>query len=472
MVNGAVRGAVAAPFLPKLAVSAVGAMGVKADATASTDGWPITDYNFDFGDGSAVNGSSAVDTDHQYAKPGTYAVTVTETDQAGHTATATEQFTTVGSGYTPMSPVRILDTRKGIGAPASAVPAFGTLRLKIAGVAGVPASGVRAVALNLTVVNPTQGGYITAYPGDETKPTVSNLNFTPGEAIPNTVIVQVGADGYVNLANGSGGTVDLVADLAGYYSAASPDTYNALVSTRVLDTRTGSTTLPANGVAKVYLGAFVPPGGGGKVMAAALNITVTNPKQGGYITAYPDDTTRPVVSNVNFRPGQTVANGAMVEVGADGYVDFVNGSGGSTDLIVDANGSFTTGAGAAFVAMTPTRVLDTRHSARIAADGVFDLELGYGSGAPAPLTVASAIAGNFTVTNPAAGGYLTVYPDDSVSGPPLASLMNFAAQQTLANAGTIALGSRAPGQRGVDIFNGSGGPADVIVDVFGYYSTM
>ena len=48
---------------------------------------------------------------------------------------------------------------------------------------------------------------------------MSNLNFTAGQTVPNLVIVPVGADGKIRLYNGSPGTVQLIADIAGYYRA-------------------------------------------------------------------------------------------------------------------------------------------------------------------------------------------------------------------------------------------------------------
>lgn len=358
------------------------------------------------------------------------------------------QATTTGSGYTPLSPVRILDTRKGIGARAAKVPAFGTVSLKVVGTDGVP-SGVTAVALNITVVNPTQTGYITAYAGGQAKPWISNLNFKPGQTVPNTAIVQVGANGYVNFANGSGGTVDLLADLAGYYSTTSPDLYWPLYPGQLLDTRGGNGTLPANGVVKLKM----TDGS----LAVNLNIIATNPQQTGYITAYPDGGSRPTASNVNFTPGQTVANGATVQVGADGYVDFVNGSGGSVDLIVQFSGSFINGTGATdpvftrYYPITPTRVLDSRAATPVAPGRT----ISYGAG--------QAVAANYTVTHPTAGGYLEVYPgeDDGLRG---IFVVEFSPNQTVANANTMT------SQAGVDITNQSAGSTDIIVDEFGYYA--
>ena len=75
--------------------------------------------------------------------------------------------------------------------------------------------------------------------------------------------------------------------------------------------------------------------------AYVYNVTVTAPKGGGYIAAYPAGTTRPNASNVNFGPGQTVANSAFTEAGVGGADSFYNGSTGTVQLIVDAFGYFT-----------------------------------------------------------------------------------------------------------------------------------
>jgi hypothetical protein len=131
-------------------------------------------------------------------------------------------YTAAGAGYIPLGPVRVLDTRDGTGAPQAPVGPGGTISLQVEGVAGVPATGVTAVVLNVTATNPTASSYVTVYPAGQTQPSsgpnASNLNFTAGETIPNLVVVPVGTDGAVDFYNHTGST-DLVADLAGYYTA-------------------------------------------------------------------------------------------------------------------------------------------------------------------------------------------------------------------------------------------------------------
>jgi hypothetical protein len=124
---------------------------------------------------------------------------------------------TAFGGFTSLSPTRLLDTRIGLGAPEGAVAPRGTVHLQVTGRGGVPASGVSAVVLNVTAVAPTAEGYVTVYADGLARPTTSNLNFVAGRTVPNLVIAPVGTNGKVALYNGSAGTVQLIADVSGYY---------------------------------------------------------------------------------------------------------------------------------------------------------------------------------------------------------------------------------------------------------------
>jgi hypothetical protein len=127
--------------------------------------------------------------------------------------------TVAGTPYTPVAPVRVLDTRNGTGGSSSPVGAGKAISLQVTGRNGVPATWVTAVVLNLTATGPTSSGWVIAYPDGQSRPAAgSNLNFTKGETIHNLVIVPVGADGKVDLYNNAG-TVNLVADLFGYFAS-------------------------------------------------------------------------------------------------------------------------------------------------------------------------------------------------------------------------------------------------------------
>ncbi len=76
------------------------------------------------------------------------------------------------------------------------------------------------------------------YPAGTTRPGASNLNVVAGQTIPNLVTVALGSGNRVTLYNASG-TIDLIADLAGYYSSDAGAGFTAVSPVRVLDTRTG-----------------------------------------------------------------------------------------------------------------------------------------------------------------------------------------------------------------------------------------
>ena len=104
----------------------------------------------------------------------------------------------------------MLDTRTNGGT----LGAGGVYSLPVAGVGSVPANAT-AVVLNVTVTNPTADSYLTVYPDGQIRPNSSNLNFITGQTVPNLVIVPV-TNGKIDFYNLQG-TVDVIADLFGYY---------------------------------------------------------------------------------------------------------------------------------------------------------------------------------------------------------------------------------------------------------------
>jgi hypothetical protein len=124
---------------------------------------------------------------------------------------------TGGSRFHAMLPTRILDDRNGTGLSGSWGPNQSrALPVAGAGGTGVP-SGATGLVANVTATNGSRGSFVTVYPGGVAKPNASNLNFGPGQTIPNLVTVGLPPNGSVELANLLG-TVDLVADAVGYYA--------------------------------------------------------------------------------------------------------------------------------------------------------------------------------------------------------------------------------------------------------------
>jgi len=251
-----------------------------------------------------------------------------------------------------------------------------------------------------------------------------------------------------------------------------PSYFVPLAPSRVLDTRngTGGNIYPlAEGM---FTEVRVTGVGGvpeGDVTAVVLNVTATNASGDGYITAWPSGEARPLVSNVNFLPLQTVPNLVTVKVGANGRVNLYN-SAGLTDLIADVSGYYTTSApksGGKFTALTPTRLLDTRDgtggtSGPLGLNGQLNLTVTGVGGVPA--TGVSGVALNVTVDQPTGVGYLTVWPAGEAR--PTASTHNYVPGLTVANLVLAKVG--AGGQ--VSVYN-SAGLTHVVADVIGYFSS-
>src|SRR5205085_4302920 len=83
------------------------------------------------------------------------------------------------SGFHPLTPLRILDTRVGIGV-RGAIGSAGSIDADGLCKGGVP-SNAKAIVINVTAVEPTGGGYITVWPSGDARPESSNLNFVPGQ---------------------------------------------------------------------------------------------------------------------------------------------------------------------------------------------------------------------------------------------------------------------------------------------------
>ncbi|BAU98717.1 hypothetical protein [Aurantimicrobium minutum] len=256
---------------------------------------------------------------------------------------------------TSFSPSRIVDTRTsyqtvdGQLQQTGPLAAGGDLRIPVLGRAGIPASGVGSVVLNVTSVNSTSNGHLTAYPTGENVPNASNLNFVAGQTVPNMVVVKVGADGSVTLRNGAvSGATDIVVDVSAWLP--SNGDYHPVSPVRIADSRPNYTTIDgqyqntgrvSGGSAfkvKVLGRGGIPTTG---VTAVAVNVTVVRPTFGGNLTAYPGGEFPPNTSNLNFVPDVIVPNMVILRVGSDGTIVIDNKAiGGSADVVVDIAGWF------------------------------------------------------------------------------------------------------------------------------------
>jgi Fibronectin type III domain len=413
----------------------------------------------------------------------TYTFTVTATNTSGTSPSSAPSNAVVpGRGaYQALAPARILDTRFGTGGvPIAPLGPGGTLNVQITGQGGVPATGVSAVVLNVTVTNTTAASYLTIYPAGVPRPLASNLNWVSGKTVPNLVQVALGLNGQVTVYNGLG-SADVIFDVAG--SVATPTVtpplaglYNPVVPNRILDTRNGTGAPaapvgPAQTISVLVAGTPNIPSSG--VAAVVLNVTATGPTAPSYLTVFPTGTSPPTASNLNFVAGQTVPNRVIVKVGTNaqtstaGWVSIYNAL-GSVNVIADVVGWFTDGTAAAggsmFVGVTPARILDTRMTHNLGSSATLILPVAGQGGVPAMSApvAPTAVVLNVTVTNPTAASFLTAWPDGATQ--PLASDLNYLAGLTVPNLVVVKLGTNGS----IDLYNAFG-TTDVIVDVVGWY---
>jgi hypothetical protein len=406
--------------------------------------------------------------------------------------------------YTPLHPTRACDTRpgnpsdlntspadqcNGIFDSGSTIPSGGTKPIIVAGGFGVPADATAAV-LNVTVVNPAAGGYLTVYPTGSAQPATSNINFVAGEVVPNLIEVGIGTGGDVSFL--ASAKTDMVVDIEGYTAETTPagtgaGLYTALASPALIcDTRSGNPSNlvggdaqcngTANGGERLGAGKSITVSVTGLngvlagASAAVLNLTVVGPSAAGYLTAYPSGTAQPVASNVNYTVNQTTTNRVIVPLSSSGQITVYSSV--SANVIVDVSGYFSapSGTGAEFNSeVTPVRICDTRAASPVnqctgrtigPADTLKVTVVGL-AGVPASAT---SVAINLTGIAPTAATYLTVFPGPTL---PFVSDLNPAAGEVRANLVVATLNSNGT----ISIYNDTGS-VNVVVDVLGWYSSI
>ncbi|HWM18555.1 MAG TPA: SpoIID/LytB domain-containing protein [Ilumatobacteraceae bacterium] len=259
------------------------------------------------------------------------------------------------SGFRGRTPLRIVDTRSGQGAPVGRLPAGQTLRVPVAGKGGIPLTGASAVALNVTAVEPTGWGFFTVWPCGSPMPLdASHVNFVDAGAVePNSVLAPIDSTGEVCI--WSYADAHVLVDINGWFTSG----FEGRAPDRIVDTREGrgaplgklgagqTLRVPVSGVGDV-------PASG--VKAVALNVTAAETAGWGFFTVWPCGSPMPPdASHVNFiRSGAVEPNSVLVPVDFTGEVCIWTYA--PAHVLVDVNGWFTAG----FEGRAPQRFVDTR----------------------------------------------------------------------------------------------------------------
>ncbi|MGE0140340.1 MAG: hypothetical protein AB7R77_21205, partial [Ilumatobacteraceae bacterium] len=247
--------------------------------------------------------------------------------------------------FRTMSPTRFLDTRAESAVSYDGLkPAAGsTTVLQITGRDGVPASGVSAVAVNVTLDGTAVPGFVQAAPAATLVPgATSTLNVTtPGQVVAAATIVPVDGQGRIALYNQP--STHLIVDVTGWFTdeTAAASTTGRFVPatdvTRIFDTRPG-TRIGWAGTKPPAASGMIVPGGPGSALVG--NVTLTETEGAGYVQLGPADFLAPGgTSNINAATaGETVANAFLTPVSQSGLGVYTIVE---THLVIDVCGYMT-----------------------------------------------------------------------------------------------------------------------------------
>lgn len=245
------------------------------------------------------------------------------TQQGTHLVVDLNAVFPLGSPIVPrMPPDRVLDTRIALGHSGPKPPARAVVPV------GAGVSPGDLVIVNVTGVDATADGYVTAFPCEQPLPTASNLNLRAGATTPNLVAVRAGAQGRFCLFTQSG--THLVADVLAVVPA-SATAFRGGSPVRYLDTRPGSRV--GWGGPKPAAGATPRVGLPSGTAVVFLNVTGVDATADGYVTAYPCGNARLTASNLNLVPQRISPNLVVVAAGSENQTCLFTQSG--THFVVD-----------------------------------------------------------------------------------------------------------------------------------------
>ena len=366
--------------------------------------------------------------------------------------------TTVGAAplgsaaYVSVQPCRLADTR--VGGGYARLDAL-TVQIPARGVCGIPGNAT-SLALTLTVDRPQAAGYLSAWPADQARPVISNVNFDVGQIRANGSITRVDASGAFRVFTSV--PANVIVDVVGAFvpaSAAAAGRFVARPSTRIYDSRSGAALAPG-ATRTLPLPAGVPT----DAVALALNVTITESAAPGFVTEFPAGRQMPTSSILNVdQPGQTRAAAGIFPASPSGVALYLSGGG---HIVVDLLGYFTgpsagSGTDGLFTAYDPTRLLDTRGASPLGNS----VPLYPGGGLELAVSQGGSIAYNVTSVD-GTGGYVTAYPAGT-SRPNTSTVNSVGGRDIVANFAITQVSNR-----GLGFFSQS--QTDLLADLQGWFS--
>ncbi len=402
--------------------------------------------------------------------------------------------------FNAVTPVRVLDTRSGspIGTcyqpnttmltncATPAMTANTTRFVQVSGVNGVPASGVTAVAVNVTEFAPAAAGIVTVFASNATS-TTRDLTYANGVTNSNAVVVQLGPDGRLGI-KASAGVPGIAVEVLGYYykstfiptippsPVGTPPVPTGGVYTPVTPTQIATGTVTASNSVNIPVtgtGGVPAATVAGGVSGAVLQLNVTGTTAAGFAQVWDTGSTRPNARSLSFLNADNATEMIVTKLSASGQASLF-ASGSNITYTVKVIGYYTASPltpGTFTVSQTPTRVLKTTATvigtctpspcAQLAANSQKSVQVTGQAGVPS--TGVKAVIVVATNQNATAAGNLAL---SNTAGTP-SPVVTFANGEAQSN--TTVVPVDADGK--VVFRNNSTGVLDVFLDVIGWQNS-
>ncbi|MFD1541796.1 S8 family peptidase [Nonomuraea guangzhouensis] len=220
------------------------------------------------------------------------------------------------------------------------ISANSTMAVQVTGVAGLPAEGIRAVALNIAAKGDWfNSGSVAVYASDQQEPEGNTLFYDPNRWASTMVIAKVGTDGKIKLVNRSAAPARVTLDVHGHTRAQAATTvggtYLPISPVRVAD----RTVIPAWGNVQLTTSAMtgLPTSG---VDTVALTVMVKSSAT-GTIRAYAAGDVYPVDANIDYPANVAAQFFTIVKPGSDGKINLHNLGANTVEISVDVSGYYT-----------------------------------------------------------------------------------------------------------------------------------
>ncbi|WP_285595932.1 peptidoglycan recognition protein [Kineosporia sp. NBRC 101731] len=331
----------------------------RLDVTAPCNGGAVARVSGNAAAGREIqatwNGRRA---DGALARPGTYILTLTSSSATGAAKPVARTVLVTpprqpaqpaatpsggAGGYVPVAPTRLYNTRSGTNIGLG--PA-GYARVPVLGQAGIPATGVTSVVLNLTASCSTADTSLTAYP-------TGRVSARPVSTVPRgvtrstLVTTRVGADGSITVGNAQGVT-ELTVDVVGYYSATGSPV-QPVDGLRIFDSRDQGGQLKDGQPRSVILPGTVAGIASTQISAVIVDVSAMGPYGAGTLTV----NTLPVLT---YRRDETIDNLAIVPVTGGQFT--LRNTGAATSATIDVRGIVTAQAPGTVTAVKPVLLTD------------------------------------------------------------------------------------------------------------------